>query len=831
MTDTSDRDKSGKAGVNGVAGPPALRALGLAICKLDAIGKKPTYPGWPTRSLEADDFAAGDRNGILGGPLSDGNKPGHALVPTDLDDEAAIKAADGFLPSTGMEEGRPGKPRDHRYYLVPLDSIPEWAWSKAAQASAAATVRFGHPGPWKKQFRHNETDKCLIDFIGTGGQVECPSAANERRWVGGEPGRPAVVPFPELWDAVCRLAEACGWKNAKGPSASAGKGAKTKSKPTDEQIVKRAIAYLDKCDPAVSGQGGHDTCYWPARVLCLGFDLGEDRGFDLLLQHYNHRSSPPWTERELRHKCHDADTLPFGKARGWLLEDTLRESVKAAAAGEPPDGGEPPSGGEPRDAWEEPIPLTILPPVADFPTEVFPQALEQFAVQSAVAIGCPVDYPGVAMLAIAGGAMGATKAIAIKRGYVQRALLYATIVGPPGDGKSPALILVSAPLHEAQQRALVLHEQAREVYEEECRKAKADKKENPPKPVLPRHHVDDATVESLAPILQKNPRGVIMIRDEAAAWVTSANQYKGGQGSDRQFWLANWAGMQACIDRKGKEDPLILPHPFVAVVGGIQPEVLDVLGDPRGRSDGSIDRILFGFPEARPAPEWSWDEISDEIMAPWRQTVQGLLALNMEPGAHGLRPLLVALTPEAKPRFKILMNSLVDEINHPDFPPRLRGPWMKLKVYAARLALIIHFIRFVGMEADTQDVDDESIRRAALLITYFKSHARKVLAAMGADPKTAAAKHVLACLRRNSDLDNFTRADLFRLVRGTFPEPAEVDAPLNVLTTHHYLRCHTPERPAGSRGANPPRYLVNPRWQRTPEEEPEDAKNPDEDSL
>ena len=118
----------------------------------------------------------------------------------------------------------------------------------------------------------------------------------------------------------------------------------------------------------------------------------------------------------------------------------------------------------------------------------------------------------------------------------------------------------------------------------------------------------------------------------------------------------------------------------------------------------------------------------------------------MEPGAHGFRPFLVGLTPDAKPRWQALMDSLIHEMNDPDFPPHLRGPWSKLKVYAARLALILHFLRFVNKDADTQHVDGASVRRAALLISYFKSHARKVLAAMDADPKAATAKRMLTSL-------------------------------------------------------------------------------------
>src|SRR5262249_41193818 len=84
-------------------------------------------------------------------------------------------------------------------------------------------------------------------------------------------------------------------------------------------LRKRVVSYLSKCDPAISGQGGHDDTYWPARVTVWGFDLGPQVGFDVLWEEFNPRGEPAWSEKELRHKCHDADTKPFDKPRGWLL--------------------------------------------------------------------------------------------------------------------------------------------------------------------------------------------------------------------------------------------------------------------------------------------------------------------------------------------------------------------------------------------------------------------------------------------------------------------------------------------------------------------------------
>jgi hypothetical protein len=487
--------------------------------------------------------------------------------------------------------------------------------------------------------------------------------------------------------------------------------------------------------------------------------------------------------------------------------------------------------------WESPIPLCEQPVAEPFPVEVFPARIARFATEAARAVGVPLDFVGLPILAIAGGAVGASRALEIKAQWTQRPLLYVGVVGSPGDGKTPALDLVAKPIYKAQQKLKVEYDAAMERYETELaeynRLKKAARNNNqdvklpdePDKPTLDRVMVNDATVESLGPVLSQNSRGVIMIRDELAAWVTSANQYKGGRGSDRQFWLSNWAGVPATIDRaKHQAVPIIIPHPFVSVVGGVQPDLLATLRDEKGRADGFLDRILFAFPDAGPAPEWTWEEIPEETLAPWHQVIEELLRLNQQSGQHGQKPELLRLATEARGSWEEIINSIVRDQNRLHFPAILKGPWAKLKVYAARLALIVHLLRWIARETEEKNVDRESVTRAGELIRYFQSHARKVYAAIGADPEVEDAKRVLEWIERERPTE-FKRYEVFEDVKGQrFPLIEDLDRPLDRLAKHRYIRQRETQKPPRGRPPDPV-FEVNPLAYRNHPVNPKNPKN------
>jgi|GEM_PF-2428521 len=110
-------------------------------------------------------------------------------------------------------------------------------------------------------------------------------------------------------------------------SSSRESGDRGKRMPNIEQ---RAVAYLRKCEPSVSGQKGHDRAFAAARAVRYGFSLSEGDTLALLQEEFNPRCQPPWSERELLHKIREADTKPFDKPRGYLLNSAAYDPVARA---------------------------------------------------------------------------------------------------------------------------------------------------------------------------------------------------------------------------------------------------------------------------------------------------------------------------------------------------------------------------------------------------------------------------------------------------------------------------------------------------------------------
>lgn len=235
--------------------------------------------------------------------------------------------------------------------------------------------------------------------------------------------------------------------------------------------------------------------------------------------------------------------------------------------------------------------------------------------------GTAPDYPAMALIATVASLIGGKRRL---RPYTTAdwsvpCILWCGVVGDPSSRKSPALSAVTDPLRELEKDNAETHADALRDYHEKSEWARASRKawqdavtsavkagedrpsmpldaDEPLEPHRRRTLTMDSTPESLGPILQGNPQGVLAFRDELAGWLTSFDRYSPG---GREFWLEAFNGSSYVIDRKGAKEPIVLPFNGVSVLGGIQPAKLAdaLLSSP---DDGLTARFLWAWPEKRP---------------------------------------------------------------------------------------------------------------------------------------------------------------------------------------------------------------------------------------
>jgi hypothetical protein len=88
--------------------------------------------------------------------------------------------------------------------------------------------------------------------------------------------------------------------------------------------VRRATAYVARCQPAISGQGGHARTFSVVLAIVRGFVFDADHARPIL-RAYSGRCVPPWSDREIEHKLRDA--LRARTPWGYLLDGSSRRGA------------------------------------------------------------------------------------------------------------------------------------------------------------------------------------------------------------------------------------------------------------------------------------------------------------------------------------------------------------------------------------------------------------------------------------------------------------------------------------------------------------------------
>lgn len=342
-----------------------------------------------------------------------------------------------------------------------------------------------------------------------------------------------------------------------------------------------------------------------------------------------------------------------------------------------------------RPAMTKPGPVASKPPAVPvpndtagnsfvpFPVDCFPGAVRDYIGTVAESNCVDPCAPALAVLVVAGAAMGNAFRLKLKKGFVVPPLLWGCVVGRTGTNKT-------APM--------------REVVEPLRVNPPTVQNEDPimaDRPLLcppSRGVIGDATSAAVIHRLAAAPRGLLSFRDELAAWVKEFDAYKkgAGGGGDEQFWLKAWDADHYTLDRKTDDEHKEIHAAAVSILGGMQPSVLESCFDPSKYASGLVPRLLPVYPPEK-SMRWSEAEISDEARASWKRIVDRLRFRPFAafvPAGPRYEPNVVELSPGAKESFVSFFNALSKEMDAMDESRRIFAA--KARVMTARLALILH---------------------------------------------------------------------------------------------------------------------------------------------
>jgi len=520
-------------------------------------------------------------------------------------------------------------------------------------------------------------------------------------------------------------------------------------RPGATPVIERASLYLQECEPATQGAGGHDALLWAARALMVGFELSRSDALSLLWNDFNPRCSPPWSRakgdeiKDFERKVDEVLRTPGQKPRGWLLDECgLRSDDEAMAAlGNKLRDGLLASIA-PKPVYEKPKPehnyiisvdmaapkieiaKEIAPPVArttpkfvPFPMDVLPPKSANYGVKTAEAHCVDLAFTGLPILVVASAAMGNAFRLRLKEGFDVPPTLWGGIVAASGSNKSGPLRAITAPLRvvpsmeHLDEDTLLLNPQARLV-------------------------MSDATLEAVVAKLAISPRGLCTYRNELAGWVKSFNAYKKG-GGDEQAWIEFWDAHEYQLDRKTNAEEVSIASAAVSVIGGIQPKVLVECFDPGKFASGLVPRLLIAHPPQR-RTNWTDSEVDIELQKEWHENILWLRTrpfASLDSNTSQYVPHVLSLTPTAQARYIEFFDQISNEIMKMDEMSQTFAS--KSRVIAARLALCIHGLQMAELKstAKLNDVSLEAVEAGSTLARWFLNEQVRVygLASAGHD--------------------------------------------------------------------------------------------------
>jgi putative DNA primase/helicase len=517
-----------------------------------------------------------------------------------------------------------------------------------------------------------------------------------------------------------------------------------------------------------------------------------------------------------------------------------------------------PSGGPTSDpaehVWGDPQPIPDdLQAVVPFDYNLLPEALREFVADVAERMQCPPDFPAVATMEAIAGVVGKKIGIRPKRqdDWLVIANLWGAVIGRPGIMKTPAIRQPIKFLHRLQLESKKRYEQEMRDYEDKRLAAEAQKKakkkaveeairkkqdplevaknfpvDEPEAPTPKRYLVNDSTVEKLGELLNLNPNGLTVFRDELIGLLRQLD--KEGQEGARAFYLEAWDGLGTFTYDRIVRGTLHIESVTVSMLGGIQPgRLLDYLGAAlKGGAgdDGLLQRFqLLVYPDVdkkfRNVDRWPDTSAKARVWAVF-QRLDALdpvvVGAQREEGDDGV-PFL-HFDPMAQGLFDDWRAALEETVRSGDEHPAFESHLAKYRSLVPSLALLIHLV-----DGAHGPVGEEATRKAIAWVSYLESHARRIYG-IAVNSAAVSGKALAKRILKGELKDGFTLRDIYRKHWAGLSEKQAVEQAVDLLVELGWLRA----RDVNTGGKPKTYYDINPALltKTAPEPSAKSAKSP-----
>lgn len=499
------------------------------------------------------------------------------------------------------------------------------------------------------------------------------------------------------------------------------------------------------------------------------------------------------------------------------------------------------------DAWLKPVAFSgrKLPTIE---RGVLPEWLDNWARAVSTSIGVSADAASTVALGYLAAACAKKFKVQIKADWSQQVSLYLAVVLDSGEGKTPIFTAAEQPIrtymdemrpawtaaYASQLSTFNVAKQAADNAEKEAARAEGDDVEVQQKregarrlredftkmraPAYPKLISNDVTTQEITRQLSLQRGRLAIASPEGGMFNIYAGLYSDGV-ADLDIVLKGDTGEPHDPDRKTSVTYPVR-HPVLTHILGIQPCVLEAIGDKREfRGRGLLARFFFCIPESMvgtgrkqyPAPA-----VPVEVSDVYKSKMLSILRYpetydeTGEPEAT-----ILVMEPDAATLFWDFSKRVDDSMAKDGELANLKDWGSKLSGKVLRFAALIHIAE--SMRADStlssNEISCTSMLRAIELADFFKAHTKAAFEDMGIDEASRGARDISAWLQEKQ-VARFRKTDVWERFRGraVFKKSKSVlDSALALLETYGHIRgIAAPATPAGKPGRPPVEWEVNP---------------------